>query len=194
MRVSTTQIYTQGVEAFQQQQVKLAKLQQQISTGVKITKPSDDPAASSRILQMEQTISLNLQYQVNIDLAQARLEVEETSMASVENLVFRLRELVIQGNNGSLDTNGQQALSQEIDERLGELLALANTRDNNGDYLFAGYQSMNQPFTRCRPVRLPTWSTTATRASVRCKSAKPARWRSTTLVTTSFCSCKAIRR
>lgn len=148
MRVSTTQIYTQGIEAFQKQQAKLAKLQQQISTGVKLTKPSDDPAAASRVLQMEQTISLNLQYQVNIGLAEARLELEETTMASVENLVFRLRELAIQGNNASLDTNAQQALSQEIDERLGELLALANTRDNNGDYLFAGYQSMNQPFTR----------------------------------------------
>ncbi len=146
MRVSTTQIYTQGIEAFQQQQVKLAKLQQQISTGVKLTKPSDDPVAASRVLQMEQTVSLNLQYQVNIGLAEARLEVEETTMASVENIVFRLRELVIQGNNASLDTNSQQAIGQEINERLGELLALANTRDNNGDYLFAGYQSMTRPF------------------------------------------------
>jgi flagellar hook-associated protein 3 FlgL len=46
MRISTRQIYTQGVEAFQQQQQKLAKLQQQISTGVRLTKPSDDPAAA----------------------------------------------------------------------------------------------------------------------------------------------------
>ena len=76
MRVSTTQIYTQGIEAFQKQQAKLAKLQQQISTGVRLTRPSDDPAASSRVLQLEQTISLNLQYQVNIGLAEARLELE----------------------------------------------------------------------------------------------------------------------
>jgi flagellar hook-associated protein 3 FlgL len=147
MRISTTQIYTQGVEAFQQQQAKLAKLQQQISSGVRITKPSDDPAASSRILEMEQNISLKLQYQVNIGLAEVRLEVEETTLASVETMVFRLRELAIQGNNGTLDSNAQQAISQEIRERLDELLALANTRDRNGDFLFAGYQSLTQPFT-----------------------------------------------
>ena len=147
MRVSTAQIYTQGIEAFQTQQAKLVKLQQQISTGVKLTKPSDDPAASSRVLEMEQSISLNLQYQVNIGLATSRLEVEETTLAAVENLVFRVRELAIQGNNAALDTNSLQAISQEIDQRLNELLALANTRDNNGDYLFAGYQSRNQPFT-----------------------------------------------
>ena len=61
MRISTRQIYTQGVEAFQQQQQKLAKLQQQISTGVRLTRPSDDPAAASKILELEQTVSLNLQ-------------------------------------------------------------------------------------------------------------------------------------
>ena len=63
MRISTKQIYTQGIEAFQQQQQKLAKLQEQISSGVKLNKPSDDPAAASRVLELEQEVSVNLQYQ-----------------------------------------------------------------------------------------------------------------------------------
>ena len=146
MRVSTTQIYTQGIEAFQQQQAKLVKLQQQISTGVRLTRPSDDPIASARVLEMEQSISLKLQYQVNIGLAESRLELEETTLAGIETLVFRIRELAIQGNNGALDTNSLEAISQEMSERLNELLALSNTRDSNGDFLFAGYQSMTQPF------------------------------------------------
>jgi len=147
MRVSTTQIYTQGIEAFQQQQAKLVKLQQQISSGVRLTKPSDDPIASSRVLEMEQSVSLKLQYQVNIGLAESRLELEETTLAGIENLIFRIRELAIQGNNAALDSNSLDAISQEMNERLSELLALSNTRDNNGDYLFAGFQNMTQPFT-----------------------------------------------
>ncbi|MEM7562782.1 MAG: flagellar hook-associated protein FlgL [Pseudomonadota bacterium] len=146
MRISTSQIYTQGIEAFQQQQVKLAKLQQQISTGVRLTKPSDDPIASSRVLELEQVISLKQQYQVNIDLAESRLEVEEATLSSVENLVFRLRELAIQGNNAALDDGSRQAVRQEMNERLDELISLANTRDAGGDYMFAGYQSRTQPF------------------------------------------------
>ena len=146
MRISTTQIYRQGIEAFGQQQVKLAKLQQQISTGVKLTKPSDDPAASSRALELQQSISLNTQYQVNIVLADNRLSLEESTLASVETMIFRLKELAIQANNAALDQTSRRAIAVEIQERNEELLSLANTRDGNGDFLFAGYQNNTQPF------------------------------------------------
>lgn len=146
MRISTTQIYLQGIEAFGQQQVKLAKLQQQISTGVKLTKPSDDPAASSRALELQQSISLNSQYQVNIVLADNRLSLEESTLASVGNMIFRLKELAIQSNNASLDQTSLRAIAVEIEERTEEMLSLANTRDGNGDFLFAGYQNGIQPF------------------------------------------------
>ncbi|MCP4431048.1 MAG: flagellar hook-associated protein 3, partial [Gammaproteobacteria bacterium] len=146
MRISTTQIYRQGIEAFGQQQVKLSKLQQQISTGVKLTKPSDDPAASSRALELQQSISIRTQYQVNITLADNRLSLEETTLASIETMIFRLKELAIQSNNAALDQVSLRAIAVEVEERTEELLSLANTRDGNGDFLFAGYQSTTQPF------------------------------------------------
>ncbi len=148
MRVSTAQIYRQGIEAFGQQQAKLAKLQQQVSTGIKLTKPSDDPAASSRALELQESISLNRQYQVNITLADNRLSLEESTLVGVENMIFRLKELAIQANNAALDQTSMKAIALEIDERTEELLSLANTRDGNGDYLFAGYQSGVEPFTQ----------------------------------------------
>jgi flagellar hook-associated protein 3 FlgL len=148
MRISTRQIYTQGLEAFQQQQQKLAKLQQQISTGVRLSKPSDDPAAASKILELEQTVSLNLQYQSNINLAEQRLNQQDAVLANYDSLLIRVRELAIQANNAPVDTVSRNAIAAEIDERLNELLSLANTIDGNGDYLFAGYQNDNAPFTR----------------------------------------------
>ncbi len=148
MRISTRQIYTQGVEAFQQQQQKLAKLQQQISTGVRLTKPSDDPAAASKILELEQTVSLNLQYQSNINLAELRLNQQDAVLANYDSLLIRVRELAIQANNAPVDAVSRNAIAAEIDERLNELLSLANTIDSNGDYLFAGYQNNNAPFIR----------------------------------------------
>jgi flagellar hook-associated protein 3 FlgL len=148
MRISTRQIYTQGVEAFQQQQQKLAKLQQQISTGVRLTKPSDDPAAASKILQLEQTVSLNLQYQSNINLAEQRLNQQDAVLANYDSLLIRVRELAIQANNAPVDAVSRNAIAAEIDERLNELLSLANTIDGNGDYLYAGYQNNSAPFTR----------------------------------------------
>jgi len=146
MRVSTTQIYTQGLKAFGDQQSKLAQLQQQISTGTRINKPSDDPAASARILELEQALEINEQYQVNIDLADQRLSLQETSLGSVANVLQRIRELVIQANNAAMDGLSRNSIADEIDERYQELIALSNTINSNGDYLFAGFQSQNQPF------------------------------------------------
>ncbi len=148
MRISTRQIYTQGIEAFQQQQQKLAKLQQQISSGVRLNKPSDDPAAASRVLELEQDVSVNLQYQSNINLAEQRLGQQDAVMKTYADLLNRVRELALQGNNGPLDPISRNAIAVELDERLSELYSLANTTDANGDYLFAGYQNDNLPFTQ----------------------------------------------
>lgn len=147
MRISTTQIYTQSIQAFGTQQTKLAHLQQQIATGVKITKPSDDPAGAARVLELQQSIELHEQYKVNIDLANLRLSLQDMTLSSVENVMLRIKELAIQANNGTHDDVARNAIADELDERYQELLSLANTVDSNGDYLFAGFQSRNQPFT-----------------------------------------------
>jgi flagellar hook-associated protein 3 FlgL len=146
MRVPTTQIYLQGIEAFGQQQAKLAKLQQQISTGVRLTHPSDDPVAASQVLGLEQTLELQRQYQDNILMAESRLKQEETTLASIESITFRLKELSIQANSGAVSLNNREAIASEVKLRLEELVSLANSQDANGDSLFAGYQSGSQPF------------------------------------------------
>lgn len=148
MRISTTQVFTQGIKAFGVQQTKLAQLQEQISTGTRINKPSDDPAASARILEMEQALELNEQYQVNIGQAESRLNLEETALNNVTNILQRIRELALQANNASQSLISRNAISFEIDEVHEELLSLSNTIDANGDYLFAGHQSKTQPFTQ----------------------------------------------
>jgi flagellar hook-associated protein 3 FlgL len=146
MRISTLQIYQQGIEAFGKQQTKLSHLQQQISSGVRITKPSDDPAASARVLQLEQTVSLYEQYNVNVTLAENRLKLEETILDSVENTFFRIKELTIQANGIANDSTALRAIAVEIQERYADLLNQANAQDGNGDYLFAGFQNDSPPF------------------------------------------------
>jgi len=146
MRIATIQTYRQGIEAFSKQQSKLANLQQQISTGIRLTKPSDDPAASSRVLELQQSLSLTLQYQVNISTADTRLKYEEGALNSLENISHRLRELAVQGNNAGLDDVARDAIGAELRQILEEMISVGNTRDANGDFLFAGYQNSNQPF------------------------------------------------
>ncbi len=147
MRVATTQVYKQSLLAFVEQQTKLNKLQEQISTGLKINKPSDDPAASTRILELEQTVELYGQYQTNIELAESRLSLQESTISSMQNILLRVRELALQANNASQDPASRRAISFEVEELRQALLSLANTVDENGDYLFAGFQNQTEPFT-----------------------------------------------
>jgi flagellar hook-associated protein 3 FlgL len=146
MRVPTARFYLQGIEAFGQQQAKLVKLQQQISTGVRLVNPSDDPVAASKVLGLDQTIQIKKQYQDNISIAEYRLKLEETVLISVENVSFRLKELSIQANSAAISQGDRDAISIEVKEGLKELIGLANTKDASGDYLFAGYQSQTEPF------------------------------------------------
>lgn len=146
MRLSTNQIFRQGVSAILDQQSKLAQTQQQISSGKRINKPSDDPAGAARVLDIKQQIATVEQYGRNADLAKTQLALEENALVGVENILQRVRELAIQANNDSLNVDNRQAIASEMRTRLDELLALANSRDANGDYLFAGFQVNNQPF------------------------------------------------
>lgn len=148
MRISTSQIYQQGIESFGKQQTKLSHLQQQISSGVRLTKPSDDPAAASRVLELDQTVTQLEQYNVNITLAENRLRLEETTLSALENNFFRIKELSIQANSGANDSVSLGAIKAEIKERYDELLSLANATDHSGDYLFAGMQNKDVPFTK----------------------------------------------
>ena len=146
MRISTFQIYRQGVDAMLRQQADLAKTQQQMATGKNILAPSDDPGAASRVLELGQLIDVNKQYQRNAEAARANLSLQESVLQQVGNLLQRVRELAVRANNDTLSAGDRGAIAAEVRTRLDELLQAANTRDASGDYLFAGFRSHTAPF------------------------------------------------
>ncbi len=146
MRISTSQLNRMGVNAMLEQQAQASRTQLQLSTGKRILSPSDDPAGAARILELKQAISAQGQYQDNATTLEARLNREEGALIGVGNLLQRVRELAIQGNNDTQNDTTRTAIATEVRQRLDELLALANTRDVNGEYLFAGFQRRTQPF------------------------------------------------
>ena len=147
MRVSTNLIHMQGVESILNKQAELLRLQEQTAIGKKILQPSDDPSGASRLIDLEEALSQIEQYDENINYATQRLNLEESSLDSSLLVLQRVRELSIQAaNTGVNDLQSQQAIASEIKEKLEELLDYANTRDENGDYIFSGFQSKTQAF------------------------------------------------
>ncbi len=146
MRISTSLLYQRGVNSINDQQSTLSATQEQLATGERLKSPADDPFASTRIVALdEQTATLD-QYSRNADFAQTRLEIEETAITSSINMLQRVRELAIQGLNGSLSSNDRIALSYEVFELADGVLQQSNATDASGEYLFSGNKTNDEAF------------------------------------------------
>ncbi|VAW73992.1 Flagellar hook-associated protein FlgL [hydrothermal vent metagenome] len=148
MRISTKQLANAGLNNILNQQTRLNKTQGQLATGLRIQKPSDDPAGATRVLGFKKTIQQTEQYQANIDTARQYLDIEESSLNSIVTNLQRVRELAIQANSDTQTANTRSIIADEVNERLEELLSLANTRNANGEFIFSGFQGQTQPFSR----------------------------------------------
>jgi len=147
MRISTSQLYQTSLDALLDNQSNLARTQLQLSTGRKILTPADDPAGSAEILDLGQALAANEQFQKNANTARGRLELEESTLGTVGDLLQRARVLAVQGNNDTQTPETRRYIAIELREIRDHLIDLANQRDANGDYLFAGYKATTQPFT-----------------------------------------------
>jgi len=129
------------------QQSRLNQTQLQMNAQKKILTPSDDPAAASRIIDLNQSIKQTEQYQSNNDTARQRLTLEDTVLQSATDILQQINELSIQGLS---DTNSaaRPTIAAEMTGLNQQLLGLANTKNANGEYLFSGFKSTTQPFTQ----------------------------------------------
>lgn len=148
MRISTQQMYFSTLNSMVSQQVALSKTQVQVATGKRIRTPADDPIASSALLDLTQSVSVADQYQRAAEAAKNRLTLEDGALSQVQDALQRVHELVLQTGSTILSNNDRLQISEEAQQILDRLLAVANTTDTNGDYLFAGYQSSVAPFSR----------------------------------------------
>lgn len=146
MRISTQQLYSIANIGMSDAQRAIMKTEEQIATGKRVLHPSDDPVATTRILQLKEGLARSTQYQKNIDIAENTLELEETALDGVNTILQRARELAIKaGNTAVLTASDYKAIAAEVDSRLEELYGIANTRNAGGDYIFGGYQGAQQP-------------------------------------------------
>ncbi len=146
MRISTIQIYNQGINSIQDVTQQQQKTQQQLATGRRVLNPSDDPVASTRILELNQELSINNQFQRNIELAEGRLTLQDDRLGGINDVIQRIRELAVTAGNGALTADDLGSIAAEVEERLDQTAGLLNSRDATGEYVFAGFQGAVEPF------------------------------------------------
>jgi len=148
MRISTNMIFEQGTTQLGTLNSNIAKTQMQLSTNRRILTAADDPIAAARALEVTQSQSLNTQYGVNRQNAKSSLGLEEQALAGTTGLIQDVQTLVVNAGNGTLSDTDRKSLAVELQGRLDDMLALANSADGAGGYLFAGSRSTTLPFTQ----------------------------------------------
>lgn len=148
MRISTNSIFETGTARLNELQAALDKTMKQVSTGRRVLTPSDDPIASARALNVSQSQSINSQYSVNRRNAESALSLAESTLAGVTEALQDAKTLVVTAGNGSFSDNDRKSVALELRSRFDQLLALANTADGSGNYLFSGYAIGTAPYVK----------------------------------------------
>ena len=164
MRVTQQMLVDSMLSNVESNQNRLQQLQNQITSGSQLSKPSDNPIGVARALNLQESISQSQQYQRNIDQAKSWLNTTDSALDSVTQALQRLRELAIQGANDTLGQTERTAIQSEVQQlqqhvldlshsKYGPYYIFAGTADSAPGYTAAaqspaGYQGNNAPVLR----------------------------------------------
>lgn len=140
MRITNNMLINNMVNYIGNNLTRLSKYQSQLATGQKIQVPSDDPVVAARALKLRTDVSELEQYNSNVKDAESWLDITETTLASVGDILQRVRELTVKGGNGTNTPEETQKISAEIKQLKEQLIKLGNTT-YAGRYIFSGYKT-----------------------------------------------------
>lgn len=126
------------------QSERLFELQNTLSSGKRVDKPSDDPLDMGRILDQRTFAARLEQYQTNIDRAKSRVELNDLALETISDLLAEARSAVELAPIESEQTR-RDSLAAQIERTVEQITDLANTRFE-GNYIFSGHQSKDPAF------------------------------------------------
>jgi flagellar hook-associated protein 3 FlgL len=147
MRVSSSQTANMLINCLQSSYSQYATVAEQLSTGEKLTSPSDDAVTYVRLQSLSSQQTSLTQYQDNIETAESRLSESETQFDSMTDALSELRSLVVSAGNGTYDSDDISDLTEQMQSLLDTIVDLGNATDSSGDYLFSGSDASTAPIT-----------------------------------------------
>ncbi len=146
MRVSTAYTYQTGIDALQRRQSDLTEAQEQMTTGKRVAKPSDDPAAIARAERALNEESRGEAMQRAIAASRNAMTLTESALGDASDLAQTAREALVKAGNASYSPSERQALAAQLRQIRAQLLSVSNQTDGNGGYLFGGQGANAEPF------------------------------------------------
>ncbi|MBM2833487.1 MAG: flgL [Candidatus Brocadiaceae bacterium] len=128
---------------------KMQAIQEKLSSGKQINRPSDDPSGTRKVLGLRAEEIQVQQFLDNAEAAKEQINFTSNTLESIQDLFSKIKDLAIQAGNDTLGQSDRNIIANELDELLESVLQNANT-DNNGRYIFSGTKTLTSAFTATR--------------------------------------------
>ncbi|HAX72176.1 MAG TPA: hypothetical protein DCY20_01490 [Firmicutes bacterium] len=116
MRVTNNMMTSSQTKAISQNLTKYHQISEQLNSGKLITKPSQNPYFTTKIMGYKQEISQKEQYQRNIDHATTLMNEADSSLSEINSVMLRIKELTTQAANDTTSIEDKQAMATEIEQ------------------------------------------------------------------------------
>jgi flagellar hook-associated protein 3 FlgL len=145
VRITQNMLNTTLLYDLQNVTSQLQTSEQELSSGYKLNKPSDDPYGASQALKLKADLASNQQYQSSVSDANSWQSVADTALSGIGDSLQRARDLVIQGASGTNDSGDRTAIVTELTQLIDSIKTDANTQ-YAGRYIFSGTDTNTQPY------------------------------------------------
>ena len=145
-RVSTAQAFDSALSQLRKRQSELSEAQQQLTTGKRVNRASDDPTNAARAERALASVARIEADKRGVEASKALMSQTEASLGDAAELLQRARELLVAAGNGSYGDAQRQSLATDLRGIRNQLLSVANRSDGANGYLFGGQGSAQAPF------------------------------------------------
>lgn len=146
MRLSTANAYDAAIANLQRRQLELSESQQQLTSGKRVNRASDDPTAAARAERALAVESRSVASQRAVEASRNAMALGESALGDAGELLQQAREALVAAGNGGYTDAERRSQALAIREIRKQLFAVANRADGSGNHLFGGQGSSLPPF------------------------------------------------
>ena len=145
MRITEGIISGRNLADLQRANAAVAKASLQVSTGNRLQRPSDDPQAVQKALNLRGDLAATAQYMDTANASQGWAQATDDALSDINDVLQRAREAVVQGGNGTMSQKDRNDIATQIDQLIGQAKASGNATFD-GQYIFAGQKTDTAPY------------------------------------------------
>ena len=149
MRLTTYYMFQNNINSLSNAMKNSNDIGTRLSAQRSLLRPSDDPAGASQAVAFQNSLATMSQYDTAQMYAKDALEQEDNILTSIGNILTKnLSEKIVAGGNQTMTDADRQALATELQGIRDNLMDLANSKNSSGRYIFSGYKTSTQPFSK----------------------------------------------